>query len=124
MGQGQKDRQFTGQFDVIDFGAKYPDQAFAAAVIGTRTPALLANGPGWLTELQGKEVVVTGTVEKWFGRTINRIGRYLTYACYTVAAAILIRCSENGTNRRADGRTGPPLSTGCWNRLKGSSSLI
>jgi PAS domain S-box-containing protein len=28
--------------------------------------------------------------EKWFGRTINRIGRYLTYAGYTVAAALLI----------------------------------
>jgi len=28
--------------------------------------------------------------EKWFGRTINSIGRYLTYAGYTVAAALLI----------------------------------
>ena len=52
----------------LNFGAKYPDQVFAAAVIGTRTPALLANGPGWLTELQGKEVVVTGTVELYEGK--------------------------------------------------------
>ncbi len=28
--------------------------------------------------------------EKWFGRTINRIGRYLTYAGYTVSTALLI----------------------------------
>jgi PAS domain S-box-containing protein len=28
--------------------------------------------------------------EKWFGRTINRIGRYLSYAGYVVSAALLI----------------------------------
>ena len=28
--------------------------------------------------------------EKWFGRTINRIGRYLTYAGYATGAAILL----------------------------------
>src|ERR1700736_6406312 len=28
--------------------------------------------------------------EKWFGRTINRIGQYLTYAGYTVSAVLLI----------------------------------
>jgi len=28
--------------------------------------------------------------EKWYGRTINRIGRYLTYAAYAAAVAILL----------------------------------
>jgi PAS domain S-box-containing protein len=37
--------------------------------------------------------------EKWFGRTINSIGRYLTYAGYTVAAALLIIAGLTVWNR-------------------------
>jgi PAS domain S-box-containing protein len=37
--------------------------------------------------------------EKWFGRTINRIGRFLTYAGYTVAAALLLIAGLTVWNR-------------------------
>jgi len=37
--------------------------------------------------------------EKWFGRTINRIGQYLTYAGYTVVAALLIIAGLTVWNR-------------------------
>jgi PAS domain S-box-containing protein len=37
--------------------------------------------------------------EKWFGRTINRIGQYLTYAGYTVSAALLIIAGLTVWNR-------------------------
>ena len=37
--------------------------------------------------------------EKWFGRTINRIGRYLTYGGYAAAAAILLVAALVGWNR-------------------------
>jgi PAS domain S-box-containing protein len=37
--------------------------------------------------------------EKWFGRTINRIGRYLTYAGYAAAVALLLVAGLVGWNR-------------------------
>jgi PAS domain S-box-containing protein len=37
--------------------------------------------------------------EKWFGRTISRIGQYLTYAGYTVSAALLIIAGLTVWNR-------------------------
>jgi two-component system sensor histidine kinase UhpB len=37
--------------------------------------------------------------EKWFGRTINRFGRYLTYAGYAAAVAILLIAGLVGWNR-------------------------
>ena len=37
--------------------------------------------------------------EKWFGRTISRIGQYLTYAGYTVSAALLIIAGLTAWNR-------------------------
>jgi PAS domain S-box-containing protein len=37
--------------------------------------------------------------EKWFGRTINRIGRYLTYAGYAAAVAMLLIAGLAGWNR-------------------------
>jgi signal transduction histidine kinase len=37
--------------------------------------------------------------EKWFGRTINRIGRYLTYAAYAAAAAVVLIAGLAGWNR-------------------------
>ncbi len=37
--------------------------------------------------------------EKWFGRTINRIGQYLTYAGYAVSAALLIIAGLTVWNR-------------------------
>jgi PAS domain S-box-containing protein len=37
--------------------------------------------------------------EKWFGRTINRYGQYLTYAAYAAAAAILLIAILIGWNR-------------------------
>ena len=52
----------------LNFGNKYPNQVFSIAVLNAKTPALLANGPGWLTELQGKEISVTGTIELYEGK--------------------------------------------------------
>ncbi|MDR3404819.1 MAG: hypothetical protein P4L99_20110 [Chthoniobacter sp.] len=52
----------------LNFGGKYPDQIFQVVALSLRNPALLANGPGWLTELQGKEIAVTGTVELYEGK--------------------------------------------------------
>ena len=43
--------------------AALPNQTFAAAVLIQKTPGPLADGPDWLTVLEGKEVAVTGTVE-------------------------------------------------------------
>jgi signal transduction histidine kinase/ABC-type amino acid transport substrate-binding protein len=37
--------------------------------------------------------------ENWFGRTINRIGRYLTYAGYTVAGTLLVIAGLTVWNR-------------------------
>ena len=47
----------------LNFGATFPNQTFAAAVLIQKTPALLADGSDWLTAREGKEVSVTGTVE-------------------------------------------------------------
>ena len=52
----------------LNFGDKYPNQVFSIAVLNAKTPALLANGPGWLTELQGKEISVTGMIELYEGK--------------------------------------------------------
>ncbi|HEY3838275.1 MAG TPA: hypothetical protein VGL72_16965 [Bryobacteraceae bacterium] len=52
----------------LNFGAKYPDHIFSVAVLAAKTPALLAGGPAWLTELQGKEIAVTGTIELYEGK--------------------------------------------------------
>ena len=37
-------------------------------MLAAKTPALLAGGPAWLTELQGKEIAVTGTIELYEGK--------------------------------------------------------
>jgi DNA/RNA endonuclease YhcR with UshA esterase domain len=52
----------------LNFGAKFPNQTFAAAVLIQKTPALLADGPDWFTALEGKEVAVTGVVELYKGK--------------------------------------------------------
>ena len=52
----------------LNFGGKYPDQIFGVVALSVRNSALLANGPGWLTELQGKEIAVTGLVELYEGK--------------------------------------------------------
>lgn len=67
----------------LNFGDKYPNQIFAVAVLNAKTPALLANGPGRLTELQGKEIAVTGTIELYEG---NRQG--LKIACIEEIASL------------------------------------
>jgi PAS domain S-box-containing protein len=51
-----------------------------AATLRTVSDGFAAIEPGELKQIN----------EKWFGRTINRIRQYLTYAGYTVAAALLI----------------------------------
>jgi len=51
-----------------------------AATLGTVSNGFAAIEPGELKQIN----------EKWFGRTISRIGQYLTYAGYTVVAALLI----------------------------------
>jgi hypothetical protein len=33
----------------LNFGAKYPNQVFSAEVLMEKTPALLADGPAWLS---------------------------------------------------------------------------
>ena len=50
------------------------------ALLRTVSEGFAAIGPDELKEIN----------EKWFGRTINRIGRYLSYAGYVVSAALLI----------------------------------
>jgi PAS domain S-box-containing protein len=50
------------------------------ALLRTVSEGFAAIEPGELKQIN----------EKWFGRTINRIGRYLTYAGYSVAAALLV----------------------------------
>src|ERR1700744_969451 len=52
----------------LNFGAKSPDHVLSVAVLAAKTPALLAGGPAWLTELQGKEIAVTGTIELYEGK--------------------------------------------------------
>jgi PAS domain S-box-containing protein len=51
-----------------------------AALLRTVSEGFAAIDPDELKQIE----------EKWFGRTINRIGRYLTYAGYVVSAALLI----------------------------------
>jgi len=51
-----------------------------AALLRTVSEGFAAIEPGELKQID----------EKWFGRTINRIGRYLTYAGCAVAAALLM----------------------------------
>jgi len=52
----------------LNFGAKFPNQTFSADVLIKKTPALLADGPQWLKELEGKAVNVTGTIELYKGK--------------------------------------------------------
>jgi signal transduction histidine kinase/ABC-type amino acid transport substrate-binding protein len=51
-----------------------------AALLRTVSDGFAAVDPGELKQID----------EKWFGRTINRYGRYLTYAGYAAAAAIVL----------------------------------
>ena len=55
------------------------------------------------TVLEGFAAIEPGELkqidEKWFGRTINRYGRYLTYAGYATAVAILLITGLVGWNR-------------------------
>jgi PAS domain S-box-containing protein len=59
------------------------------ALLRTVTDGFAAIEPGELKQID----------EKWFGRTINRYGRYLTYAGYVVTVAILIIAGLVGWNR-------------------------
>jgi PAS domain S-box-containing protein len=60
-----------------------------AALLRTVSEGFAAIGPGELKQID----------EKWFGRTINRFGRYLTYAGYAAAVAILLIAGLVGWNR-------------------------
>jgi PAS domain S-box-containing protein len=60
-----------------------------ATTLRTVSEGFAAIEPGELKQIE----------EKWFGRTINRIGRYLTYAGYAVAAALLIIAGLTVWNR-------------------------
>src|ERR1700720_529619 len=60
-------------------------------------PALLRTVSDGFAAIQPAELKQIN--QKWFGRTINTIGRYLTYAGYTVAAALLIIAGLTGWNR-------------------------
>jgi PAS domain S-box-containing protein len=60
-----------------------------AATLRTVSDGFAAIEPGELKQIN----------EKWFGRTINRIRQYLTYAGYTVAAALLIIAGLTVWNR-------------------------
>ena len=60
-----------------------------AALLRTVSEGFAAIEPGELKQID----------EKWFGRTINRYGRYLTYAGYAAAVAILLIAGLVGWNR-------------------------
>jgi PAS domain S-box-containing protein len=60
-----------------------------AALLRTVSEGFAAIEPGELKQID----------EKWFGRTINRYGRYLTYAGYAAVAAILLIAGLVGWNR-------------------------
>jgi PAS domain S-box-containing protein len=59
------------------------------ALLRTVSEGFAAIEPGELKQIN----------EKWFGRTISRIGQYLTYAGYTVSAALLIIAGLTVWNR-------------------------
>ena len=60
-----------------------------AALLRTVSEGFAAIEPGELKQID----------EKWYGRPVNRIGRYLTYAGYAAAAAILLIAGLAGWNR-------------------------
>jgi PAS domain S-box-containing protein len=60
-----------------------------AATLQTVSEGFAAIEPGELKQME----------EKWFGRTINRYGRYLTYAGYAAALAILLIAGLSAWNR-------------------------
>jgi PAS domain S-box-containing protein len=60
-----------------------------AALLRTVSEGFAAIEPGELKRID----------EKWFGRTINRIGRYLTYSGYGAAVAVLLIAGLVGWNR-------------------------
>jgi signal transduction histidine kinase/ABC-type amino acid transport substrate-binding protein len=60
-----------------------------AATLRTVSEGFAAIEPGELKQID----------EKWFGRTINWYGRYLTYAGYAAAVAILLIAGLSGWNR-------------------------
>jgi PAS domain S-box-containing protein len=60
-----------------------------AALLRTVSDGFAAIEPGELKQID----------EKWFGRTINMYGRYLTYAGYAAAVAILLIAGLVGWNR-------------------------
>ena len=59
------------------------------ALLRTVSEGFAAIEPGELKQID----------EKWFGRTINRYGRYLTYAGYAAAVALLLIATLVGWNR-------------------------
>jgi two-component system sensor histidine kinase/response regulator len=59
------------------------------ALLRTVSEGFAAIEPGELKQID----------EKWFGRTINRYGRYLTYAGYAAAVALLLIAGLVGWNR-------------------------
>ncbi|HEX9500122.1 MAG TPA: transporter substrate-binding domain-containing protein, partial [Thermoanaerobaculia bacterium] len=60
-----------------------------AATLRTVSEGFAAIEPGALERIN----------EKWFGRTINRYGRYLIYAAYAAAVALLLIAGLAGWNR-------------------------
>jgi PAS domain S-box-containing protein len=60
-----------------------------SALLRTVSEGFAAIDPGELTQID----------EKWFGRDLNRYGRYLTYAGYAAAAAMLLIAGLVGWNR-------------------------
>ena len=52
----------------LNFGANFPDQTFSADVLIKKTPALLADGPQWLKDLEGEAVAVTGIIDLYKGK--------------------------------------------------------
>lgn len=53
----------------IDLDAKYPDNKFAAVILWRKGgQPLLTEGTGWLKELKGRRVIITGPVVIYKGR--------------------------------------------------------
>jgi hypothetical protein len=49
--------------------SKLPESSVSGGGVERQNPALLANEPGWLTELQGKKIAATGTTDMYEGKT-------------------------------------------------------
>ncbi|MDX6498088.1 MAG: hypothetical protein QOG23_1348 [Blastocatellia bacterium] len=83
------DEKFRHSAPIFRDGLRRAVRKGDAATLRTVSEGFAAIGPDELKQIE----------EKWFGRTLNRYGRYLTYAGYAAAVAILLIAGLVGWNR-------------------------